>query len=171
MGSLFPQRYFSPNQQRSFGRTGYICKLCCVPLRTYLLKSESSSLYQETRPPAINPTIEKKSWHILWQAIMDKSAREFFIESRFFSQVENFFLSRNFFMESRIISSSRILTTIVEDFILESRFFFLSRKLFHRVENTRHAVLSFAAKTIKRYGSLQICWLRSLFIHCCRSSS
>ena len=111
MGSLFPQKYFSPNQQRSFGRTGYICRLRCVPLRTYLLKSESSSLYRETRPPAINPTIERKSWHILWQAIMDKSAREFsssrvfffrveifFFESRkIFSQVENFFRSQNFF--------------------------------------------------------------------------
>ena len=125
MGSLFPQKYFSPNQQRSFGRTGYICWLRCVPLRTYLLKSESSSLYRETRPPAINPTIERKSWHILWQAIMDKSAREFsssrdfFFSSRdfffrvkkiFFSSREFFSESKFFFMESRIISSIRILT-------------------------------------------------------------
>ena len=26
---------------------------------------------------------------------------------------------------------------------------------------------SFAAKMIKQYGDLQICWLRSFFIHCC----
>ena len=123
MGLLFPQKYFSPNQQRSFGRTGYICRLRCVPLRTYLLKSESSSLHRETRPPAINPTIERKSWHILWQAIMDKSAREFSSSRDFFFRVEIFFFeSRFFFFESRKFFSQ------VENF-------FRSQNFFYRVEN------------------------------------
>ena len=121
LGSLFPQKYFSPNQQRSFGRTGYICRLWC---------------------------------------------RDFFFESRkFFSQVENFFYGvENYFFDSNSDNKSRILSSSRD-------FFFLSRKFFHRVENTQHTVPSFAAKTIKRYGSLQICWLFSLFIHRCPSSS
>ena len=123
LGSLFPQKYFSPNQQRSFGRTGYICRLWC---------------------------------------------RDFF----FFRVEKIFFSSREFFLWSRELFIRFELWQLVEDFILELRFFFfLSRKFFYRVENTRHTVPSFAAKTIKRYGSLQICWLRSLFIHRCPSSS
>ena len=74
LGSLFPQKYFSPNQQRSFGRTGYICRLWC---------------------------------------------RDFF-----FRVEKIFFSSREFFLWSRELFLRFELWQLVEDFILELRFFF-----------------------------------------------
>ena len=91
----------------------------------------------------------------LWQAIMDKSGREFFhrveiffFESRFFSssrkffpRVENlFFRVENFFIESRILSSRREFLPRVENIFAElriissSRILTTSREFFHRVE-------------------------------------
>ena len=84
-------------------------------------------------------------------------SRIFLLSREYFCRVENNFFMSNSDNQSRIFFWSR-------DFFVESKFF-------HRVENTQHVMPSFAAKMIKQYAGLQICWLRNFFIDRCRSSN
>ena len=81
---------------------------------------------------------------------MDKIGWGFFFWSQeFFSRVKNLlFRVENFYLESRIFSSSR-------DCFPRVQIFLPDREFFHRVENTQHAMSSFAAKMIKQYGGLR----------------
>ena len=93
-----------------------------------------------------------------------KEVENFYLESRIFLPSREYFcrVENNFFM-SNSDNQSKI--------FFWSRDFFVESKFFHRVENTQHVMPSFAAKMIKQYAGLQICWLRNFFIDRCRSSN
>ena len=99
-----------------------------------------------------------------------KRSRIFTSSREYFCRVGNIFAESRIFLRSREQFLHVEFWQPVEDFFW-SRDFFVESKFFHRVENTQHVMPSFAAKMIKQYAGLQICWLRNFFIDRCRSSN